>query len=55
MGGPPAWLTKLVMPEIVLQREDFPLRNQGWIAFGQPRAATTDVLEYFCEAAGKEA
>ncbi len=36
--------------EIVLQREEFPLRKHGWIAFGQPRAGTSDIVEYFCEA-----
>jgi len=35
--------------EIVLQREEFPLRKHGWIAFGQPRASTSDLVEYFCE------
>ena len=36
--------------EVVLQREEFPLRKHGWIAFGQPRAGTSDIVEYFCEA-----
>jgi adenylate cyclase len=35
--------------EIVLRREEFTLRRHGWIAFGQPRAETPDVVEYFCE------
>jgi len=35
--------------EIVLQREDLTLRGHGWIAFGQPRASTADIVEYFCE------
>ncbi len=35
--------------EIVLRREEFTLRKHGWIAFGQPRAETPDVVEYFCE------
>ena len=35
--------------EIVLRREEFTLRRHGWIAFGQPRADTPDVVEYFCE------
>ena len=35
--------------EILLQREDLTLRGHGWIAFGQPRASTTDIVEYFCE------
>ena len=37
--------------EILLQREDLTLRGHGWIAFGQPRASTTDVVEYLCEQA----
>ena len=36
--------------EVVLQREEFPLRKRGWIAFGQPRAGTSDIVEFFCEA-----
>ncbi|HYY60886.1 MAG TPA: adenylate/guanylate cyclase domain-containing protein [Burkholderiales bacterium] len=35
--------------EIVLRREEFTLRGHGWIAFGQSRAAATDVVEFFCE------
>jgi adenylate cyclase len=35
--------------EILLQREDLTLRGHGWMAFGQPRASTTDIVEYFCE------
>ena len=35
--------------EIVLRREEFTLRAHGWIAFGQSRAAATDVVEFFCE------
>ncbi|MGH8669766.1 MAG: adenylate/guanylate cyclase domain-containing protein [Burkholderiales bacterium] len=35
--------------EIVLRREELTLRKHGWIAFGQPRADTPDVVEYFCE------
>jgi class 3 adenylate cyclase len=35
--------------EVVLRREEFTLRGHGWIAFGQPRASATDVLEFFCE------
>jgi len=37
--------------EILLQREDLTLRNHGWIAFGQSRTNTSDVVEYFCEQA----
>jgi len=35
--------------EIILRREEFTLRGHGWIAFGQTRATSTDVIEYFCE------
>ena len=35
--------------EIVLRREELTLRRHGWISFGQPRAETPDVVEYFCE------
>jgi hypothetical protein len=35
--------------EVLLQRENFLLRKHGWIAFGQSRADTSDVVEYFCE------
>jgi len=35
--------------EILLRREEFTLRGHGWIAFGQPRASATDVVEFFCE------
>jgi hypothetical protein len=35
--------------EILLQREQFTLGKHGWIACGQPRAATSEIVEYFCE------
>ena len=35
--------------EIVLRREEFTLRAHGWIAFGQSRATSSDVVEFFCE------
>jgi len=35
--------------EILLQREELTLRKHGWIAFGQSRAGTAEVVEYFCE------
>ena len=44
------FVTVLDEMEIVLQREEFPLRKHGWIAFGQPRAGTSDIVEFFCEA-----
>jgi len=34
--------------EILLRREELRLGVRGWIAFGQPRAETEDVVEYFC-------
>jgi adenylate cyclase len=34
--------------EILLQREEFRLGMHGWITFGQPRAETEEVVEYFC-------
>src|SRR5436190_1709561 len=35
--------------EIVLRREEFTLRGHGWVAFGQSRATSSDVVEFFCE------
>ena len=35
--------------EVVLQREEFQLRKHGWIAFGQSRADTREIVEFFCE------
>jgi len=35
--------------ELLLQREELTLRKHGWIAFGQPRAGTTVVVEFFCD------
>jgi adenylate cyclase len=35
--------------EIMLRREEFTLRGHGWITFGQPRAHTAEVVEFFCE------
>lgn len=35
--------------ELLLQREEVPLRKHGWITFGQPRAGTTEVVEFFCD------
>jgi adenylate cyclase len=34
--------------EIRLQQASFTLRRHGWLAFGQPRARTDQVVEYFC-------
>jgi adenylate cyclase len=33
----------------MLRREEFTLRGHGWITFGQPRARTAEVVEFFCE------
>jgi adenylate cyclase len=35
--------------ELVLQREKLTLRKHGFIAFGQPRANTEEVVEFFVE------
>jgi adenylate cyclase len=35
--------------EVILRRDEFTLRGHGWIAFGQSRATSTDVIEFFCE------
>jgi class 3 adenylate cyclase len=35
--------------EVTLRRETLVLRKHGWIAFGQPRASATEVIEYFCD------
>jgi len=35
--------------ELLLQREELTLRKHGWIAFGQPRASATEVVEFFCD------
>lgn len=34
--------------EIVLRREEMTLRGHGWIAFGQPRAQSREVVEFRC-------
>lgn len=34
--------------EILLRREESRLGKHGWITFGQPRAETEEVVEYFC-------
>jgi adenylate cyclase len=36
-------------PEVMLQRDEFTLRKHGWIAFGQPRAAGGETLEFSCD------
>jgi hypothetical protein len=35
--------------EALVEREDFVLRQHGWISFGAPRADSEDVVEYYCE------
>jgi len=35
--------------ETVLRREESTLRGHGWLAFGQPRAQSADLLEYWFE------
>ena len=34
--------------EILLQREELTLRKRGWLAFGQPRAAAKEAVEFIC-------
>jgi class 3 adenylate cyclase len=36
-------------PEITVHRDDIHLRQHGWIALGQPRAETSEILEFHCE------
>jgi len=35
--------------EVMLRREEFTLRKHGWIACGQPRAGTSETVEFFCD------
>jgi adenylate cyclase len=35
--------------ETLLRRDEITLRRHGWIAFGQPRSAGIEVVEFFCE------
>jgi adenylate cyclase len=35
--------------EVLLQREEFTLRRNGWISLGQSRTLSKAVVEYFCE------
>jgi len=35
--------------EVEINREELTLRKRGWIAFGQPRASATEVIEFSCE------
>jgi len=42
------YLTTEGANEILLRREEFRLGKHGWIAFGQPRAETDEIVEYFC-------
>jgi class 3 adenylate cyclase len=35
--------------EVRLQAEEFTLLRRGWIAFGQSRALTSEVVQYICE------
>ena len=34
--------------EVHVRRADFKLRKHGWLAFGQPRAHTDQIVEYLC-------
>lgn len=35
--------------ELILRREEFPLRGHGWIAFGQSKRTASEVVEFTCE------
>jgi hypothetical protein len=35
--------------EVLLQRDELTLRKHGWIAFGAPRSAGAEAVEFFCE------
>jgi predicted component of type VI protein secretion system len=35
--------------ELLLQREELTLRKHGWIACGQSRASTKEVVEFFVD------
>ena len=35
--------------EILVQREDMPLRRHGWLALGEPRGETAEVVAYFVD------
>jgi adenylate cyclase len=35
--------------EIVLRREEAPLRGHGFITLGQSRASATEFVEFYCE------
>jgi len=35
--------------EILVQREDMPLRRHGWLALGEPRAETAEVVTYLVD------
>ncbi len=43
------YVTEEGIIESLLRREEFRLGKHGWIAFGQPRAETEEVIEYFCD------
>lgn len=43
------YVTEEGQDEVLLQQASFTLRKHGWLAFGQPRARTDQVVEYFCD------
>jgi adenylate cyclase len=43
------YITQEGDPELLLRREELILRRHGWIAFGEPLAASPSAAEYFCE------
>jgi adenylate cyclase len=42
------YVTEEGKTELHLHQASFTLRKHGWLAFGQPRARTDQVVEYFC-------
>ena len=42
------YVTEEGRPEVHVQHASFTLRKHGWLAFGQPRARTDQVVEYTC-------
>ena len=36
-------------PEVMLQRDEFTLRKNGWISFGQPRSFGGETLQFTCD------
>ena len=43
------WVSIDGATEVVLRREETMLHGHGYISLGQPRASSTEVVEFFCE------